>query len=214
MKNKGSFIASLVIVLAAVLAVGCDSPEYASPKPKGYFRIDLPEHSYQKFDVQKLPFTFDYAEIANFTTQDTNGCVWIHLNYPQQHAALEMTYLPVRNNLRELMMNDEKFVEFHFQKADDVVDSYIYDSEEELYGKVFDIKGKDVACPLQFWLTDSTEHYLRASLYFNFAPNNDSLQPVIDYIREDVMRLVGSFKWKNKKSENDTLQLVVQSCDA
>lgn len=208
MKNKGAFIVLWMFVVAAVFAVGCEGPEYASPKPKGYFRIDLPEHSYQEFDVQELPFTFDYAETANFTTQDTNGCVWIHLNYPQQHAALEMTYLPVRDNLRELMMNDEKFVEFHFQKADDVVDSYIFDKEAEVYGKIFDIKGKEVACPLQFWLTDSTEHYLRASLYFNFAPNNDSLQPVIDYIREDVMQLVSSFKWKNKKSENDTIQEV------
>ena len=206
MRNKGAFIVLWIIAVYSIFAVSCEGPEYASPKPKGYFRIDLPEHSYQTFDTPKLPFTFDYAEIANFTTQDTNGCVWIHLNYPQQHAALEMTYLPVRNNLRELMMNDEKFVEFHFQKADDVVDSYIYDKEAEVYGKVFDIKGKEVACPLQFWLTDSTEHYLRASLYFNFAPNNDSLQPVIDYIREDVMQLVGSFKWKNKHSQNDTLQ--------
>lgn len=206
MKNKGAFIVLWIITVASLFTVSCNGPEYASPKPKGYFRIDLPEHSYQTFDTPKLPFTFDYADIANFTTKDTNGCIWIHLNYPHQHAALEMTYLPVRNNLRELMMNDEKFVEFHFQKADDVVDSYIYDSEEEVYGKVFDIKGKEVACPLQFWLTDSTEHYLRASLYFNFAPNNDSLQPVIDYIREDVMQLIGSFKWKNKRNNNDTIQ--------
>lgn len=205
--KKKRFIAFLfVVAVAASFFVSCENPEYASPKPKGYFRIDLPAHAYQKFDTPQLPFTFDYAEIANFTTKDTAGSVWIHLNYPQQHAALEMTYLPVHNNLRELMMNDEKFVEFHFQKADDVVDSYIFDADAELYGKIFDIKGKEVACPLQFWLTDSTEHYLRASLYFNFAPNNDSLQPVIDYIREDVMQLIGSFKWKNKKSENDTIQ--------
>ena len=197
MKNKGAFIVLWIFIAAAVFAVSCEGPEYASPKPKGYFRIDLPEHSYQKFDVQKLPFTFDYAEIANFTTQDTNGSVWIHLNYPQQHAALEMTYLPVRDNLRELMMNDEKFVEFHFQKADDVVDSYIYDKEEEVYGKVFDIKGKEVACPLQFWLTDSNSHYLRGALYLNHTPNNDSLAPVIDYMQADIEHLVETLRWRS-----------------
>ena len=61
MKNKGAFIVLWMFIAAAVFAVSCEGPEYASPKPKGYFRIDLPEHSYQKFDVQKLPFTFDYA---------------------------------------------------------------------------------------------------------------------------------------------------------
>ena len=196
----------LAAVLTASFFIRCDNPEYASPKPKGYFRIDLPEHSYQKLDTARLPFTCDYATIAEYSSKDTAGSIWIHITYPQQHAALEMTYLPVRDDLRQLMLNDEKFVEFHFQKADDVEDSYIYDKDAGLYGKIFDIKGKEVACPLQFWLTDSTEHYLRASLYFNFAPNNDSLQPVIDYIREDVMRMIETFEWKNKHRKNDTLQ--------
>ena len=206
MKIGRYFTIFVVAALTASFFVSCDSPEYASPKPKGYFRIDLPEHSYRKLDTTRLPFTCDYATIAEYSAKDTAGSIWIHITYPQQHAALEMTYLPVRDNLRQLMLNDEKFVEFHFQKADDVEDSYIYDKDAELYGKIFDIKGKEVACPLQFWLTDSTEHYLRASLYFNFAPNNDSLQPVIDYIREDVMRMIETFEWKNKHRKNDTIQ--------
>ena len=206
MKISKFFVLFVVAALTASFFVSCDNPEYASPKPKGYFRIDLPEHSYRKLDTARIPFTCDYATIAEYSAKDTAGNIWIHITYPQQHAALEMTYLPVRDNLRQLMLNDEKFVEFHFQKADDVEDSYIYDKDAELYGKIFDIQGKEVACPLQFWLTDSTEHYLRASLYFNFAPNNDSLQPVIDYIREDVMRMIETFEWKNKLRKNDTIQ--------
>jgi hypothetical protein len=53
-----------------------------------------------------------------------------------------------------------------------------------------------VACPFQFWLTDSVRHYLRSSLYFNCVPENDSLRPVIDYIREDAMAMINSFQWK------------------
>ncbi len=206
MKSFYSLVLSVLVVSVLFSFSSCNNPEYASPKPKGYFRIDLPPHQYQKLDTALLPFTFDYSKSAEFSAKDTAGSIWIHLTYPQQHAALEMTYLPVHNDLRQLMINDEKFVEFHFQKADDVIDSYVRDEDERLFGKIFDIKGKDVACPLQFWLTDSTDHYLRASLYFNFAPNNDSLQPVIDYIREDVMQLVNSFKWKNKNAEIDSLQ--------
>ena len=53
-----------------------------------------------------------------------------------------------------------------------------------------------MATPLQFWMTDSAHHFLRATLYFNFTPNNDSLQPVIEYLRDDALHLVNTFAWK------------------
>jgi len=37
---------------------------------------------------------------------------------------------------------------------------------------------------------------LRSSLYFDFTPNNDSLQPVIQYLREDMMQMINTFEWK------------------
>jgi len=53
-----------------------------------------------------------------------------------------------------------------------------------------------VATPISFWLTDSSNHYLRGALYFNNPPNNDSLQPVIEYIREDILEMINGFEWK------------------
>jgi len=188
-----------IFLCILVLGISCNKPTYTSPKPKGYFRIDLPKHTYQTLDTSALPFTCDYATISTYTFKDTAGCTWIHLAYPQQHAVLEMTYFPVHGNLRELMVNDERFVKFHYQKADDVEESWIQDPDAHIYGKIFDIQGKEVACPLQFWISDSANHYLRTSLYFNFSPNNDSLRPVIDYIREDVMQMINTFKWKENE---------------
>ena len=100
MKISKFFVLFVVAALTASFFVSCDNPEYASPKPKGYFRIDLPEHSYRKLDTARIPFTCDYATIAEYSAKDTAGNIWIHITYPQQHAALEMTYLPVRDNLR------------------------------------------------------------------------------------------------------------------
>ncbi len=95
-----------------------------------------------------------------------------------------------------MVVAEEKMVQFHYVKADDVEYSVVMDPTARVYGKIYDIKGRDVACPFQFWLTDSVRHYLRSSLYFNCVPENDSLRPVIDYIREDAMAMINSFQWK------------------
>lgn len=196
--KKGSIVIYCCIVVGILWSVfACQEKKAEVPKPKGYFRIDLPPHSYQVFDTSALPFQFQYSQSAFYTIEDKGeGIQWIHLYYPQQQAVLEMTYLPVDTNLPRLMENDEEFVGLHYSMASDVEESFIQDDSAKLYGKLFDIAGKNVACPLQFWLTDKTHHYLRTSLYFNFTPNNDSIQPVIEYIREDVMKMIETFEWR------------------
>jgi len=190
------FVAFLVLV--SVLASCVKKDENYSPKPKGYFRIELPEHSYQQLDTS-LPFSFEYSKNAILTFKEKDGGkYWIDITYPKLNASFNITYFPLQNDLRDLALAEEKIIKFHidYGKADDVEFSLIEDAESHLYGKLFDIVGKEVACPLQFWLTDSTNHYLRGSLYFNFAPNNDSLQPVIKYLRDDALYLINSFNWK------------------
>jgi gliding motility-associated lipoprotein GldD len=61
---------------------------------------------------------------------------------------------------------------------------------------LFDIKG-DAASPLQFLATDSARHFLRGSLYFYARPNRDSLAPVIDYIKTDVVHLIETLEWRD-----------------
>ena len=166
-----------------------------TPKPKGYFRLAVPEHEYQKFDTL-LPFTFEYSTAAEISIEEKKRDYWLTLTYPQLNVTLNMTYMPVNHNFRELVMEQERFIEFHISqgKADDVEFSIVQDSA--LIGKIFELKGKEVATPMQFWLSDSTTNWLRASLYFNFVPNNDSLRPVIDFLHEDILHLINTFQWK------------------
>ena len=67
--------------------------------------------------------------------------------------------------------------------------------ELKVYGMAYDIKGSEAASPYQFYLTDSTQHFIRGALYFNFSPNNDSLKPVIDFLQKDVQEMIDSFEW-------------------
>ena len=181
-----------------VTVASCRHRDVPTPKPVGYFRIDLPERQYQHTDTT-LPFTFEQSDQAVLSIRNQkDGICWIDMSYPELNAAFKLTCIPVpkADSLRNLMIREEKMVKFHYQKADDVEFSVIRDPEARLWGRFYDIEGKEVATPIIFWMTDSTHYFLRGTLYFNFTPNNDSLQPVIDYLREDFMQFTNTFKWK------------------
>lgn len=180
-----------------LLATGCASPEPPeNPKPKGYFRIEVPEAAYQTLDTT-LPFRFDYSQYAvcKFERKPENT-IWLYLSYPQFNADLNITYLKLHNDLHERIIAENELITNHYKMADDVEYSIIDAPEQHIFGQIYDIRGKSVACPLSFWMTDSVQHYFRGSLYFNHAPNNDSVQPLIDFIREDVLQLIETFEWK------------------
>lgn len=183
----------------AGLTISCSHKKEAyTPKPEAYFRIDLPDHDYQKFDTI-LPFTFEQSSHATVKlNKQDNGNYWLDIDYPELNATFKLTYvpMPLTDSLRSLIMKEEKMVKFHYQKADDVEYSVIKDEDAHLWGQIYDIEGKEVATPFQFWMTDSAHRFLRGTLYFNFTPNNDSLQPVIDYLRKDAMHIVETFQWK------------------
>lgn len=197
--HKTSPALFIVYILLLAVTVSCTGKtEYHAPKPQGYFRIDLPEHQYQVWD-SVLPFSFVYSKWAECDFEvKGDGKYWVNVAYPTLHATFNMTYFPLNDDLRELAIAEEKMIFFHVDKgkADDIQFYYVSDPEQKVYGRMYDILGKGAATPLQFWVTDSISHYLRASLYFNFPPNNDSLQPVIEYLKDDALELVNTIKWK------------------
>lgn len=193
------------ILFGLILAMGlcdlfsaCKPKPLPEPKPMGYFRIDLPCHEYRPMDTT-LPFRYEQSVFAQTAIEkQKDNTLWMTLSYPDQHASLRFTCFRVNNadSLRKLMISEDKMVKFHYQKADDVQYSIIQDPEAHIWGQTYEIYGKEVATPFQFWLTDSTHHFVRATLYFDSAPNNDSLQPVIQYLKEDAMHLINTFAWK------------------
>ena len=164
----------------------------------GYFRIDLPNHQYRTLDTS-LPFRYEQSVFANTTIEkQKDNTLWMTVSYPDLKASLRFTCFEVKNadSLRKLMVSEDKMVKFHYQKADDVQYSVIKDPETHLWGQTYEIYGKEVATPFQFWLTDSVHRFVRATLYFDETPNNDSLQPVIQYLKEDAMHLINTFEWR------------------
>ena len=188
---------AIVAAVTLVIAFSCDRQPNPLPKPRGYFRIDLPEKAYVKVDtIEKYSFECpEYAFITNdrYSPDEKN---WVNIEMPQFKGSIHLTHKPVDGNLAEYLEDVHTMVTKHLQKANGVRDSLIVNDEHRVYGLFIEMDGKGVATPMQFYLTDSTKNFVRGALYFNFKPDNDSMQPVINFIREDIDHLINTFEWK------------------
>jgi gliding motility-associated lipoprotein GldD len=183
-------------IVVLLLALTACNEEY-TPKPRGYFRIDLPEQEYVSFDTT-YPFSFEYPVYARVVpdTRATSEPYWLNLDYPQFKGRLHISYKPVNGNLIEYLEDARTFVLKHIPKADAINDSLIYRPEDQVYGLIYFIDGAGAASPCQFFVTDSASHFLRGALYFNTSPNNDSLAPVINLVQSDIRHMISTFRWK------------------
>lgn len=183
------------IFLGILMATACS--ETFTPKPRGFFRIDLPVKSYQNLP-DTLPYFFefpDYGLVKNDIHQPGEKG-WINIEFPQFNGILHISYKTVDKDL-EVFTEDARTLVFkHIPKASAINDRLILQPEKRVYGTMFEIDGKGAASPVQFYLTDSTTHFLRAALYFNVRPNNDSLAPVIEFLKTDVEHLIQTFSWR------------------
>ena len=193
--NKNKY--SLLLVLS-ILLVSCN--QNYTPLPRGFFRIDLPKHSYKLSDTT-FPYYFEYADVAELQNSpyNPNQKYWINIVYPQFKAKVYLSYKIVDGNLITYLEDAYTLVSKHIPKADMINDSVIENSEQNVYGLTYKISGSGAASPYQFFVTDSASHFLRGALYFDIVPNNDSLEPVIDFITTDLEHLVNTLKWNNNK---------------
>ncbi len=190
----GRTIVWMCILFLIIEVTGCS--DY-SPKPRGYFRIELPEKSYRQLSAYP-EFSFDIPSGSIIEpVPDSTGGEWFNIVYPDLDAKIYCGYLPITaSGFKETAEDNYRFVYGHAIKADAIEVQPYTCPEQNVYGLVYDIKG-NVATPVQFILTDSVRSFFRGSLYFNCTPNRDSIAPVVNYIREDIRLLMESFRWKN-----------------
>ena len=184
-KNKLPYI----FILFASLLIACT--ENYSPKPLGYFRIDLSEKTYNNFK-SNCSFNFLRALDANIL-KGKNEC-WYNIYYPSHDATIYLTYKTLNANLGTIIEESHELAYKHSVKSDGIIEKVYTNDENRVYGVLYDIHGNS-ASNLQFFATDSASHFLRGSLYFNTIPNSDSLQPIKKHIKEDLQVLIESLKW-------------------
>jgi gliding motility-associated lipoprotein GldD len=192
---KFSAIPGTTWIILLILLIACGE-EYA-PKPRGYFRIDLPEKEYVSFDTT-YPYSFEYPAYSNIMPDERPGAepYWLDIDFPDFKGRVHISYKQVNDNLVEYMEDSRTFVVKHIPKADAIYDSLVYRPEDRVYGLIYSIEGSNAASSCQFFVTDSLSHFVRGALYFNVTPNNDSLSPVIEFLQDDIKHLINTIRWK------------------
>ena len=189
----------LVFLLLSILLSSGGCGKSYTPRPRGYFRIAFPAKSYNPLGIL-LPYCFEipvYSVVGkdSFNLEEPN---WITIEIPDNHAQIHLSYKEINNNLGTLIEQSRNLVFEHTQKASAIDEQIFMMPSKKVYGTAYTIKG-NAASPMQFYLTDSIKHFLRGSLYIKEIPNIDSLQPVITFLSQDVLRLIETTEWKSHK---------------
>ncbi len=182
-----------------LLFSGCWEEEILVPRPKGYFRIDLPEKEYSRWD-DHAPFSFEVPSYC-VVDKDSGANVepyWYNLDYHRFNAVIHLSYKNVHSNIDTLLNQSRELAIQHQVKANAMKESPVLNDSADVFGLVYEFGG-NTASSIQFYLTDSTRHFVRGALYFWARPNADSLAPVLEYLRKDVYRMVESFRWQEVK---------------
>lgn len=170
--------------------------EAYTPKPRTYIRLDFPEKEFIIFD--SIPsYSFEYPKYAEIQTNFEGNKTpdWFNIDLPGLNGRIYMSYKKINNNLNEYIEDSRGFVYKHTIKAESINELTVSDEKRKVYGILYDIKG-NTASNVQFFLTDSVRHFLRGALYFNSQPDKDSLNPVINFVRDDILHLINTLEWK------------------
>jgi gliding motility-associated lipoprotein GldD len=82
----------------------------------------------------------------------------------------------------------------HNKKAT-FIDEVRFEKPNSVSGFIFNLEGP-VATPFQFFMSDSTEHFLRGALYFNTQIRPDSLAPLYEFVKQDISHMINTFAWR------------------
>lgn len=188
-------------IFVMLLMIACQDTAII-PKPRTYPKIEFPERKYQTFVHADCGYMFEtptYSDVEKdsvfFNEKAPNPC-WINIVYPDFNGQLYCSYYPVRNReeFDKFIADGHTIANKHIIKAD-YIEELMVDNGHNVYGTVFNIEGP-AASGFQFYLTDSTRHFFKASLYFNETVNPDSIAPVLSFLKDDINHMIQTFRWK------------------
>jgi gliding motility-associated lipoprotein GldD len=188
-----------ILFLGNFFLISCNS--IYTPKPTGYFKIEFPQHQYQQFNQAGFPYTFEYPVYANIIRDTTffddkpENPYWINIDFPRFNARIYVSYKEIGPNSFDKLKDDAFKMTFkHSYKATSIDDS-VMETPLGVSGVFFNVGG-NAATAKQFYVTDSVKHFLRGALYFDTAPNEDSLGIVNQFLQEDMRHIINTLQWK------------------
>lgn len=195
MPNTDKHTSVLILFIAAILSA-CTT---YTPRPHGYPRFDFPERSYTEFN-SNAPYSFEIPEYS-VMSQDTDRNTepyWYNLNFPKFDVTVHLSYKNFNNQraLDSLTEDSYHLAMKHDIKAEDIHQTEILDTATGSYGVLYDFFGR-TATPFNFYITDEKKHFLRGAFYFNSDNNNDSVAPVVKFLKKDLLHLIETVEWSS-----------------
>lgn len=188
------------VLLTIFLLCACNT-NYTQ-KPRGYFKIDLPKKAYQSFNLPGFPYSFEYPVYGRivkdsvFFDATPENPYWINIEFPEFNSKIYLSYKQIGKNKFDSLVNDAYTLSYkqHTYRAT-AIQPEPFTTPNGIEGFFFTLKG-NAATSSQFFATDTVKHFLRGALYFGVTPNEDSLAPVNQFLRADLMHLINTLQWK------------------
>jgi gliding motility-associated lipoprotein GldD len=192
------------LIVISVLSA-CGDEKVFLPKPRSYPKVEYPSKAYQMFSKDYCNMSFEFPVYANverdtsFFEGKPNSPCWFNLLIPQFNCYLYCSYSEIRNSAEFSKLIDDAFVlAYEHDKKANYIEDALISNENGLGGIEFSLSGP-AATPYQFFITDTTSNFLRASLYFKTKVQPDSLKPIIDFVKLDMKNLIRTFKFNKTR---------------
>ena len=180
-------IGAIAIISLIFIAFGCR--EKSAPKPIAYPFIENSVSGYTPHGIKSFPLQFEVANSATVECNENNNG-WININYPSYNATIYCTYISTDNNrLQKEIAKNRELVYVHAKLASEISTFSYSDSTNNKWAELYILEG-NVATPMQFITTDNSSYLFRGSLYFNSQVNNDSVAPIVEYLKNDISHII------------------------
>ena len=181
----------ILCLLLLIVFVSCGNEVRVKPEAK--LRLDYPLGKYNRV-VADCHYSFLVNDLASLKKNKNCG---MNLAYPKMHATVYLTYQEVKNNnIDSLLYDAQKLAYDHNIKAESIPEQPYINPDKKVYGMFYLING-NAASQSHFYVTDSLNHFVTGSLYFEAKPNFDSIYPAVVYLREDIRKIMETIEWRN-----------------
>jgi gliding motility-associated lipoprotein GldD len=192
-----------ILIPFCLLAASACTSDYV-PKPKGYNRINLAPHAYVNLP-DTFPYYFEYSEHAQIIRDTSYNAerYWLNVYYPEHQANVQLTYKDINQSeeMLETLLEDSYQLTVNHQIKAAAIEEKVIGTPSGKRALVAELSG-EVPSQFQFYITDSTDHFLRGALYFRTATQNDSLAPVIEYIKVDMVHMLNTLRWEGERNSS------------
>ena len=177
------------IIFLALIVFSCNN-NVNLPKQKAYFAPEFEIPTYKKIS---LDCNYSFFINSPASINNIKNCNY-EIYYKNLNAKIFINQIVLSNSIEKLLNTFNQKINENSRLSDQIIQSNYVNIDKKIYSKLYSFVGNSPS-NIQFYVTNQTDKFLTGSLFFETEPNYDSLFPYIDYIRNDIKKMVDSFRW-------------------